>query len=148
MILPGRYDRSRDLLHTARELKDMPAEQLDHYTIECADLERTRSFYCDVLGLADGVRPAIGIPGHWLYCGGAPVVHLMKRKAGEISADHSGRLDHIAFRCTEPEAMRARLRARDIPFQENAIPGFGLLQMFVRDPDGLQLELNFRAMAG
>lgn len=126
----------------------MPAQQLDHFNIDCADLERTKSFYCDVLGLADGFRPAMGgIPGYWLYCGGAPVVHLMKRRADEMSADHSGRLDHIAFRCTEADAMRARLKALDIPFQENSIPNFGLLQIFVRDPDGLQLELNFRAEA-
>jgi len=123
----------------------MPAQQLDHFNIDCADLERTKSFYCDVLGLADGFRPVMaGIPGYWLYCGGAPVVHLMKRRSDEMSADHSGRLDHIAFRCSEPEAMRARLKAHDIAFQENSIPNFGLLQIFVRDPDGLQLELNFR----
>ena len=125
----------------------MTAQQLDHFTIECADLERTRSFYCDILGLADGFRPAIGIPGHWLYCGGAPVVHLMKRGCGDRPDDHSGRLDHIAFRCTDPDAMRARMRAHDMPFQETAIPAFGLLQMFVRDPDGLQIELNFRTEA-
>ncbi len=122
----------------------MPAEQLDHFTIECADLDRTRRFYCDILGLADGFRPALGIPGHWLYCGGAPVVHLMKRDAGERPNEHSGRLDHIAFGCTDPDGMKARLRSHDVPFQENWIPNFGLLQMFVRDPDGLQIELNFR----
>jgi catechol 2,3-dioxygenase-like lactoylglutathione lyase family enzyme len=126
----------------------MPAEHLDHFTIECANLERTRKFYCDVLGLADGFRPAIGIPGHWLYCGGAPVVHLMKREEGERSNAHSGRLDHIAFRCSDPDALRARLRANDVPYQETAIANFGLLQIFVRDPDGLQLELNFRNEAG
>lgn len=122
----------------------MTAQQLDHFTIECADLERTRSFYCDVLGLSDGFRPAIGIPGHWLYCGGAPVVHLMKRESSDRPSDHSGRLDHIAFRCTDPDAIRSRLRAHDVPFQETAIPDFGLLQMFVCDPDGLHIELNFR----
>jgi catechol 2,3-dioxygenase-like lactoylglutathione lyase family enzyme len=122
----------------------MPAEHLDHFTIECADLERTRRFYCDILGLDEGFRPEMGIPGHWLYCSGAPVVHLMKRQVGDKPADHSGRLDHVAFRCTGPDGIRARLRAQDVPFQENSIPNFGLLQMFVRDPDGLQLELNFR----
>jgi catechol 2,3-dioxygenase-like lactoylglutathione lyase family enzyme len=36
---------------------------LQHYTIEPADLERTRDFYCDVLGLENGDRPPLNFPG-------------------------------------------------------------------------------------
>jgi hypothetical protein len=68
----------------------------------------------------------------------------MKRENDERSNAHSGRLDHIAFRCSDPDSLKARLRANDIAYQETAIPNFGLLQIFVRDPNGLQLELNFR----
>ncbi len=32
----------------------MPLGGLQHYTIEPADLERTKDFYCDVLGLENG----------------------------------------------------------------------------------------------
>ena len=33
----------------------MPLGVLQHYTIEPSDLERTKDFYCDVLGLENGV---------------------------------------------------------------------------------------------
>ncbi|MGZ5930970.1 MAG: VOC family protein [Rhizomicrobium sp.] len=121
----------------------MPAAQLEHFTLECADLETTRKFYCDLLGLTSGFRPQMDFPGHWLYCGGVPVVHLMKREAQDRPKVHTGRLDHIAFKSEDPEATLALLRQHDVSYTENKLWDIGLLQVFVHDPDGLQVELNF-----
>ena len=55
----------------------MPLGVLQHFTIEPSDLERTKAFYCDVLGLENGDRPPLGFPGYWLYSGGVPTVHLL-----------------------------------------------------------------------
>ncbi|MGZ5988304.1 MAG: VOC family protein [Rhizomicrobium sp.] len=121
----------------------MPAAQLEHFTLECADLETTRKFYCDLLGLTSGFRPQMDFPGHWLYCGGVPVVHLMKREAHDRPKVPTGRLDHIAFKSEDPEATLALLRQHDVSYTENKLWDIGLLQVFVHDPDGLQVELNF-----
>jgi catechol 2,3-dioxygenase-like lactoylglutathione lyase family enzyme len=121
----------------------MPAEQLEHFTIECADIERTREFYCDVLGLTAGFRPQMDFPGYWIYCGGIPLVHLMKREAADRDKSTTGRLDHIAFRGIDPEKTLSTFRAHGIPYQENHLTDIGLLQVFVNDPDGLLIELNF-----
>ena len=45
----------------------MAVERLDHYTIRTADLDATRCFYTEVLGLSVGPRPAFTFPGLWLY---------------------------------------------------------------------------------
>ncbi len=50
--------------------RTMPLGALQHYTIEPSDLEATKDFYCDVLGLENGDRPPLGFPGYWLYSGG------------------------------------------------------------------------------
>ena len=122
----------------------MPADQLEHFTIECADLEKTRRFYCDVLGLTVGFRPQMDFDGHWLYCGGVPVVHLTKHAGWPtLPKDHTGRLDHIAFKSTDPEGVFARFREHGIAYKENKVWEIGLLQVFVHDPEGLQIELNF-----
>ncbi len=55
----------------------MPLGPLQHFTIEPSDLERTKNFYCDVLGLENGERPPLDFPGYWLYSGGVATVHLM-----------------------------------------------------------------------
>ena len=121
----------------------MPADQLEHFTLECGDLVRTRDFYCDLIGLKEGFRPQMDFPGHWLYCGGVPVVHLMKREPSDRPKSGTGRLDHIAFKSVDPDATLGKFRDHDIPYTENKVWEIGLLQVFVHDPDGLQIELNF-----
>jgi len=127
----------------------MPLEGLNHYTIRPVDLARTRDFYVEILGLEEGYRPPLGFEGHWLYCGGAPTVHLIgprpQREAGwpERVAGDTGLLDHIAFSCTGLKEMRARLQASGIEFEERVIPRDRQTQLFLHDPDGVAVELNY-----
>src|SRR5436309_15874429 len=104
----------------------MPLGGLQHYTIEPSDLERTREFYCAVLGLENGERPPLDFPGYWLYSGGVATVHLMgtrKPRDGnvvrgrETKYEDTGRLDHIAFAASAPDSGRKRLRPRHIKFR-------------------------------
>lgn len=124
----------------------MPVEMLEHYTIRCADLERTRDFYRDVLGLDVGARPNFGFKGYWLYLGGVPIVHLVDKTEMGFHGDgkETGALDHIAFRGKDIDATRTALTERGLKYRETDVPGFGLKQVFIRDPDGIQIELNFR----
>ena len=128
----------------------MALEALEHYTINCADLAATRDFYQDVLGLTEGFRPALGFAGHWLYCGDVPVVHLLGRdgaapeNGGAEQGGATGSFDHIAFRGRDAHAMIARLKAGNIPFRENRVTDVNLHQLFVRDPNGILVEMNFR----
>ena len=127
----------------------MALEALDHYTIQCADMAATRDFYRDVLGLVEGFRPAIPFPGHWLYCGDRPVVHLlgavgaMPENRGARLGEVTGSLDHIAFRGTDAAVTIARLKAGGIAFREAVLSDIGLHQVFVRDPNGIMVEMNF-----
>ena len=128
----------------------MPVEMLEHYTVRCADLERTRDFYRDVLGLEVGARPNFPFKGYWLYLGGVPIVHLVDaaESAARDGAHHgvdTAAFDHIAFRGIDIEATRATLRAHKLTFREAGVPGGRLQQIFVPDPDGVLIELNFRA---
>jgi len=47
----------------------VPFEAMEHFTIRAADLEATKNFYCDVLGMKVGERPAFKFPGYWIYLG-------------------------------------------------------------------------------
>jgi catechol 2,3-dioxygenase-like lactoylglutathione lyase family enzyme len=125
----------------------MPLQQLEHFTICCRDLERTRDFYSEVLGLRVGARPGLPFAGYWLYCGDVPVVHLVTEDGAvglKASGPGTGALDHIAFRGVDVDAMLARLHEENLEVRENRIPDFGVHQLFVHDPDGILIELNFR----
>jgi len=120
----------------------MPLARLDHFTIRCADLERTREFYRDVLGLVDGARPAFGFPGAWLYLEDRPVVHLIGGPDPNLPRE-TGHVDHVAFAASGLERIREKLRGGNIDFEERRIPGAKITQLFLHDPDGIAIELNF-----
>ncbi len=117
--------------------------RLDHYTIAAADLAATRDFYVGVLGLVEGERPPFSFPGHWLYCGDHPVVHLVGGERAQGAGTGGGAVDHVAFAGRDIEAMRERLRGIGMDYQERTVPGIGQRQIFLHDPNGIRIELNF-----
>ncbi|MBM3584345.1 MAG: glyoxalase [Alphaproteobacteria bacterium] len=119
-------------------------DRLDHVTILAGDLDASVAFYEGVLGLARGPRPPFGFPGAWLYLAERPVIHLI---GGCGRADGTGTIDHLAFHAQGVDATRARLTGLGIAFEERVVPGQGLIQLFVRDPNGVRVELNFDAPA-
>ncbi len=128
----------------------MPAMSLNHYAIKVRDLETTKDFYADVVGLTVGDRPPLNFPGYWLDFGGVPTVHLIGRMADEPAiADEpgkpaeTGRLDHIAFACEGLKAMKANLEDHGIKFDERVLPRLNMTQLFYYDPDGIAVECNF-----
>ena len=123
----------------------MPIETLQHVNIRCADARASRDFYVEVIGLKEGYRPPFPFPGHWLYLGEVPVIHLVQKPAGEGRRPGSGEIDHVAFGGSDLDAMRARLAASGNPFEEKVVPRDGVIQLFVKDPEGVKLELNFPA---
>ncbi len=120
----------------------MPVLGLDHVNIAGSRelIERCRAFYVDILGLTDGPRPSFRSRGHWLYAGDQPVVHLTER-----DGDTTGRsaLDHYAFACEGLDDMTGLLRERGIPFTLDPARDSKNAQLFVEDPAGVSLELNF-----
>jgi len=119
----------------------MNVNAIDHVNIRTHDLERLVRFYTDVLGLEVGERPSFRSRGAWLYAAGHPVVHVSVTDAPP--AGDTLPLDHVAFAMTGLESARERLRAAGIEFDEFAVPARAMHQIFLSDPDGLTLELNF-----
>jgi len=133
----------------------MPLTRLEHYLVLSDDIEKTRDFYRDVLGMTEGFRPALDFPGYWLYLGDVPCIHIAEwrsyaewtREVGipvSTRAPATGPVDHIAFNGTGFDEVRARLVQRGLEFSENAIEDIGMRQLFTRDPNGVPIEINFR----
>ena len=57
--------------------------------------------------------------------------------------DGSGAFDHIAFRARDPETVRERLKSNGYPYRERKVPNMDLFQIFVEDPNGIMVELNY-----
>ncbi|MDT7952905.1 MAG: VOC family protein [Acetobacteraceae bacterium] len=137
----------------------MSITRLDHYSIRTTDLAATERFYADILGLEVGPRPNFPFPGVWLYQGGIAVVHVvgidpndssgLKDYLGDKAADTSGTgtIDHVAFVGNDVEAMRAKFRAAGVHYRDRTVPAMNLEQVFLEDPNGVTIELNFPGAA-
>jgi catechol 2,3-dioxygenase-like lactoylglutathione lyase family enzyme len=121
----------------------MAVAAIDHYTVLTNDLEATKRFYCDFLGLQDGPRPPFNFPGAWLYAGSQPVVHVVAGRP--FSSEHgTGGVDHVAFMAKgDPEEMMKRLEKEGLKPSSRIVPATKIRQVFCRDPSGVQVELNY-----
>ena len=81
-----------------------------------------------------------------MYLGDKPVVHLVQRKDGEAHHEGSGNVDHVAFQAMDLEGTKRALTAAGLSFREAVVPRDNTVQIFVRDPDGVMVELNFPAV--
>ena len=136
---------------------------LNHFSIRTLDLDACERFYCGLLGLQKGPRPPFPFPGLWLYAGDTTqyanaAVHIigidrddpegLKRYLGDrdVSSLHgTGAVDHVAFFATGLAQTLARLRAQGVECRERSVPLLGLHQVFIDDPQGVVVELNFPA---
>ncbi len=119
----------------------MPALSLDHYNIYCKDLAATVRFYERYVGLHDGDRPPFPFPGAWLYAGEKAILHLISESGR--SGQGSGAIDHIAINCEGIRATIDQIKKDGVAFEVKKVPARPLQQVFVHDPDGVMIELNF-----
>jgi catechol 2,3-dioxygenase-like lactoylglutathione lyase family enzyme len=137
--------------------------KLAHYSIRASDLDASRRFYTEVMGFRVGYRPDFAFPGLWLYQSADEaeygIVHIigadspgangLEQYLGGRSVESlsgTGVVDHIAFLATGWPEMRARLLEMQIGYYERAVPSVGLHQVFVQDPAGVTIELNYPAV--
>jgi catechol 2,3-dioxygenase-like lactoylglutathione lyase family enzyme len=119
---------------------------LDHFNIRTRKLDDTVRFYEDVLGLEKGPRPNFAFPGAWMYSEGKPVVHLVDiSRTDEPQKPDSGVVHHVAFISRGFAGMKQRLQSGGFEHDARQVPGGDLWQIFVNDPNGVMIELNYEA---
>jgi catechol 2,3-dioxygenase-like lactoylglutathione lyase family enzyme len=136
---------------------------LNHYSIRTTDLDASRHFYEHLLGLTVGPRPDFPFPGLWMYRGdhadvANAVVHIigidakdpegLKKYLGDRDASAlsgSGAVDHVAFFADGLASMLAHLKTQGVEPRERTVPSIGLHQLFLDDPSGVVVELNYSA---
>ncbi len=133
----------------------MATSRLDHFTLRTPQMEATRRFFEQVLGLEVGPRPAFKFPGYWMYSDGKPMVHLAPHDPSDQRlrayleerevGDNTGVVDHIAIRSTDLPAFEERLKALGYSYRARTVPDLNEHQVFVVAPGQLTIELIFDA---
>ena len=116
-------------------MSGLQVTQIDHVSVLITDVECSRRFYRDLLGLKEIPKPrTFDFVVLWFDLGAMHVHLLLKDKADTIS----GR--HFALRVADAAAARAYFTDRGVEVQETTlIPGAD--RFFIRDPDGNRIEI-------
>ena len=109
--------------------------QIHHCSVLITDVERSRRFYRDVLGLTEIHKPrTFDFVVVWFDLGGQHLHLLLKDRADTISPRH------FALQVANAAAARTYFQERAIAVHETTpIPGAD--RFFIDDPDGNRIEI-------
>jgi catechol 2,3-dioxygenase-like lactoylglutathione lyase family enzyme len=140
-----------------KEKTFMDIRKLDHVSFLVKDVEHSRRFYGQVLGLREIPRPSnASNSGAWLTNDEHSFeVHLIgEAEEGRVAQTHtqyrrdemaSGQGSHPAFEVENLEATMQHLDALNVEIVGGPRPrGDGVQQVFICDPDGYMIELFVR----
>jgi glyoxylase I family protein len=131
----------------------MEIDGLHHVALPCADLERSRCFYQEILGLTEIQRPALPVAGAWFRVGDRQELHLVVGDAQATFRSRKG-MDtndiHFAIQVASYRQALEALKARG--YREDANPDdpmgirtsmrVGYPQIYLLDPDRNIIEIN------
>ncbi len=125
----------------------MPGYHLNHINIRTSDLGATRDFYADVIGLEEGFRPPFPTPGHWMYAGDQPIVHISPcEPESPVRTNPAGMgegLDHFAMWGSGLADQLATLERHGIAYDKRLAAGGRVVQVFFEDIICVIIELGF-----
>src|SRR3954454_19152298 len=106
----------------------MRVDAIHHVSITVRDLERSRQFYAEILGLQAIARPAFNFPGAWFAVGEVQQIHLIVHDGATFRGDRgiNTRDGHFAVRVGSYSQTVEFLRSKG--YREDA-PELDLLQM-------------------
>jgi catechol 2,3-dioxygenase-like lactoylglutathione lyase family enzyme len=110
----------------------------NHLTLRISDLERSLSFYTDVLGMRLVHRGRTDAYLEW----GCAWICLLEREKADLPSAGAG-MDHVAFSISDEDFWNAveTLRKNGVSFVREPVERGGGLSVQFRDPDGIVLEL-------
>lgn len=135
----------------------MKLQSIHHVSLTVTDLERSRSFYRDILGLEEITRPPFNFPGAWFQVGEHQQLHLIVHPHSTFRTGKplDTRDIHFAVRVEDywptVEFLRSHGFREDVPAEDlmrlvvNPRATAGFPQMYILDPDRHVIEINAAA---
>jgi catechol-2,3-dioxygenase len=129
-------------LLTANTMKTL---ELDHYNLSAPRdvLEKLRLFYTETVGLTVGYRPRFQTFGYWLYAGDHAALHLTESAQEVLTPSGEPSFNHAAFNCSGLQKFQQRLSQQGIEYTAARVTELRRIQLFISDPAGNGVELNF-----
>ncbi len=131
----------------------MKIQGISHAALLVSDVEESRRFYSEVLGMEEIPRPSnFHFPGAWFRRGTAELHLIGEAEPGRVRQVNPGYRPeelaegygaHIAFEVDDMDQAQRLVRERGAEVVgEPRSRGDGVTQMYVTDPDGYMVELT------
>ncbi|VAX38959.1 Lactoylglutathione lyase [hydrothermal vent metagenome] len=124
-------------------------ESIDHVTLVVKNLEQSRKFYVDLLGMKEVSRPHFDFEGSWFQAGETFLHTILEYEetgpAGNTVSQELtiSRTQHFAFILNDPQGAVAHLQKEGVPIVSGPKQRpDGAIQVFIQDPDGYVIELS------
>lgn len=117
----------------------MKVSQLNHVALHVQDVERSATFYAEVLCLPSLPRPAFDFPGAWFLLGVDQELHLIGDRDHPVHSHHRG--THFALIVDDLDEWETHLDSKGASRLDRKERPDGAHQVFVEDPDGHWVEL-------
>jgi lactoylglutathione lyase len=113
--------------------------ELNHVAIHVKDVAASCAFYGDILKLDPLPRPAFTFPGAWFRLGIVQELHIIGERGEPVFSHNRG--NHFALRVDDLNQWEKHLDAHSYPHLPRKERPDGILQLFLKDPDGHVIEL-------
>lgn len=119
---------------------------LNHISIVCRSVEKSISFYQNVLGFFPIRRPgSFNFDGAWLFNYGLGI-HLLQSEDPDSMPPITGinpKDNHISFQCESMANVEKLLKEMKVEYVKSRVEegGIGVDQLFFHDPDGMMIEI-------
>lgn len=128
----------------------MPDLSFDHYTIKVSDLDKSTSFYSNVLGLNEITNRTKKSHIRWFSLGSGAELHIVEGETTEIQTNVGV---HLALKLSDFDDFIEHLKSHNIiPHNSKGKPHKitirtdGVRQVYFPDPDGYWIEVNEAAV--
>ena len=115
-------------------------KQLAHVCIHSTDLEKTRWFYCDVLGgeVAFDFDKNGSLYGYYFRLGGNTFIEVFAGEAGAAG----GHIKHMCLEVEDIDRLVEVLKENGIAVTAKKLGGDNAWQVWTEDPNGVRIEFH------
>ncbi|GAB4828303.1 Glyoxylase I 4 [Ancistrocladus abbreviatus] len=120
---------------------------VNHISIVCRSVQKSRDFYQNLLGFIPIRRPrSFDFDGAWLFNYGMGI-HLLQSEdtdsTGAPTSEINPKDNHISFQCESVANVEKKLKEMKIKYAKGRVVEGGIVvdQLFFHDPDGLMIEI-------
>jgi glyoxylase I family protein len=138
-VLRAGEEQSRD--KDTRNRPMIKVKQVAHVCIFAHDLEKTRAFYEDVLGMStqfnflrDGK-----VFGFYLNCGGRSHVEVFQKDG--TSYDDTDQINHFCLEVEKLDAAIEHIKSKGVEITKKKYACDDTYQAWIRDPNNVKIEL-------